>query len=107
MGKTMSEKILASAAGIAETTAGEILWVHVAKAMMDDILGPRVEIADQMKSIRDEVWDPSKVVVISDHYTPPASVKQAADREVYARMGAGSRGQQLLRVGRPMSSGNG
>ena len=40
MGKTMSEKILASAAGIAETTAGEILWVHVAKAMMDDI--PRV-----------------------------------------------------------------
>lgn len=78
MGKTMSEKILASAAGIAETTAGEILWVHVAKAMMDDILGPRVEIADQMKSIRDEVWDPSKVVVISDHYTPPASVKQAA-----------------------------
>ena len=78
MGKTMSEKILASAAGIAETTAGEILWGHVAKAMMDDILGPRVEIADQMKSIRDEVWDPSKVVVISDHYTPPASVKQAA-----------------------------
>ena len=31
-----------------------------------------------MKSIRDEVWDPGKVVVISDHYTPPASVKQAA-----------------------------
>ncbi len=77
MGKTMSEKILARAAGLAETTAGEILWANVDKAMMDDILGPRVEIADQMKSIRDEVWDRSKVVVISDHYTPPASVKQA------------------------------
>jgi 3-isopropylmalate/(R)-2-methylmalate dehydratase large subunit len=77
MGKTMSEKILARVAGLTETTAGEILWANVDKAMMDDILGPRVEIADQMKSIRDEVWDRSRVVIISDHYTPSASVKQA------------------------------
>ncbi len=77
MGKTMSEKILAGAAGIDETTAGEILWVNVAKAMMDDLLGPRVEIAEQMKSIRDTVWDKTKVVIISDHYTPPATAKQA------------------------------
>ena len=78
MGKTMSEKILARAAGVKEASAGDILWVNVDKAMLDDILGPRVEIAEQMTSIRDEVWDQSKVVVISDHYTPPASVKQAA-----------------------------
>ena len=45
--------------------------------MMDDILGPRVEIAKNLKEIRDEVWDPEKVVIISDHYTPPASIQQA------------------------------
>lgn len=73
----MSEKILAKAAGVSEATAGDILWVNVDKAMMDDILGPRVEIAEKMREIRDEVWDKSKVVVISDHYTPPASIKQA------------------------------
>lgn len=57
MGKTMSEKILAKAAGIAEASAGDILWVSVDKAMLDDILGPRVEIADKMAEIMDEVWD--------------------------------------------------
>ncbi len=45
--------------------------------MLDDILGPRVEIADRMKEIKDEIWDPAKVVVISDHYTPPATINQA------------------------------
>lgn len=77
MGKTMSEKILALGAGVPETQAGDILWVNIDKAMLDDILGPRVEIADHMKEIKDEIWDPSKVVVISDHYTPPASINQA------------------------------
>lgn len=77
MGKTMSEKILAKAAGIQSASAGDILWVNVDKAMMDDILGPRVEIAEKMKEIKDEVWDKDKVVIISDHYTPPANIKQA------------------------------
>lgn len=77
MGKTMSEKIIARAAGVPEASAGDILWVDVDKAMMDDILGPRVEIAEKMREIKDQVWDPEKVVVISDHYTPPANIKQA------------------------------
>lgn len=77
MGKTMSEKILAQASGQAEVTAGDIVWANVDRAMMDDILGPRVEIAKHMKEIKDEVWDPEKVVIISDHYTPPASIHQA------------------------------
>lgn len=77
MGKTISEKILARASGAEAVAAGDIVWVDVDKAMMDDILGPRVEIADKMKEIRDSVWDPGKVVIISDHYTPPATVKQA------------------------------
>lgn len=77
MGKTMSERILAKAAGVTEATAGDILWVNVDRAMMDDILGPRVEIAEKMLEIKDQVWDKDKVVVISDHYTPPASIKQA------------------------------
>ena len=73
----MSEKILAKAAGVPEATAGDILWVNVDKAMLDDILGPRVEIAEKMKEIKDEVWDKDKIVVVSDHYTPPANIKQA------------------------------
>jgi 3-isopropylmalate/(R)-2-methylmalate dehydratase large subunit len=76
-GKTMSEKILARAAGKDAVSAGDILWVDVDRAMMDDILGPRVEIAEGLKQFGDKIWDADKTVVISDHYTPPASVKQA------------------------------
>lgn len=35
-----------------------------------NILGPRIEIAEGLKELEAEVWDKSKVVVISDHYTP-------------------------------------
>lgn len=77
MGKTMSEKILARAAGLESTSADDIIWINVDIAMMDDVLGPRVEIAEKMKDIHDIVWDKDKLVVISDHYTPPATPKQA------------------------------
>lgn len=77
LGKTMSEKILAQAANVDQVSSGDIVWVNVDKAMMDDILGPRIEIAEKMKEIRDKVWDREKVVIISDHYTPPATIKQA------------------------------
>jgi 3-isopropylmalate/(R)-2-methylmalate dehydratase large subunit len=77
MGKTMSEKILARAAKKAEVSAGDIVWVDIDVAMTDDVLGPRMEIADRMKEIRDVVWDPDKLVIISDHYVPPATPKQA------------------------------
>ena len=77
MGKTISEKILACASDREEVSAGEIVWANVERALMDDILGPRVEIAEKIKELGDKVWDPSKVVIISDHYTPPASIKQA------------------------------
>lgn len=77
MGMTISEKILAHAAGVPQTKAGEILWVTVDGAMMDDILGPRVEISEKMTALGATVWDPSKVTIVSDHYTPPANAKQA------------------------------
>ena len=77
MGMTISEKILAKAAGQFEVHADDIIWANVDMAMMDDILGPRVEIADNLEKMSAKIWDPEKVVLISDHYTPPANIKQA------------------------------
>lgn len=77
MGMTISEKVLANASGREEVHADDIVWVNIDKAMMDDILGPRVEIADNLKKMNAAVWDPDKVVIVSDHYTPPANIKQA------------------------------
>lgn len=77
MGMTMSEKILAKSSGMVDVKAGDILWVNIDKAMMDDILGPRIEIAEKMEKHNFKTWDPNSVIVISDHYTPPANARQA------------------------------
>ena len=77
MGYTLSEKILARAAGLKRVSAGDIIWVNIDKAMMDDVLGPKLEIDDCLKKLGVPVWDPDKVVLISDHYTPPANSLQA------------------------------
>lgn len=77
MAMTITEKILAHAAGVESVKPGDIVWVDVDGAMLDDILGPRVEIAQKMKELERKIWNPSKVTVISDHYTPPANATQA------------------------------
>lgn len=77
MGMTISEKILAKASGRDTVKAGDIVWAKVDRAMMDDILGPRVEIAEKMELLKASVWNLDRVVIVSDHYTPPANEKQA------------------------------
>lgn len=76
-GMTFAQKALARAAGKEHVEIGEIVNANVDVAMMDDILGPRIEIAQGLEELGVGVWDKSKVVVISDHYTPPCEIKQA------------------------------
>lgn len=77
MGMTMAEKIIARAAKKDMVTPGEFVWADVDTAMMDDLLGPRVVIADQIKRLGNIIWDRNKVVIISDHYSPAANITQA------------------------------
>ncbi|MCS6865683.1 MAG: 3-isopropylmalate dehydratase large subunit [Gemmataceae bacterium] len=66
---TMTEKILARAAGKSSVTPGENVWVNVDVLMTHDVCGPgtfgvfKKEFGPQAK-----VWDPEKVVIIPDHY---------------------------------------
>ena len=78
MGMTISEKILARASGQPSVKAGEIVWARVDKAMMDDILGPRVEIAEKLELLGAKIWDPDRVTIISDHYTPTPSRRRSS-----------------------------
>ncbi len=69
MGMTLSEKIIARAAGRSSVAPGEIVTCAVDLAMIHDSGGPR-----RVKPILDRlgvgVWDPGKVVLITDHYVP-------------------------------------
>jgi len=77
MGMTMAEKIIARAAKREQLIPGQFVWADVDTAMMDDLLGPRVVIAEQIKRLGNTIWDRDKVVIISDHYSPAANITQA------------------------------
>lgn len=76
LGMTMSEKILARASGQPDVKAGEIVWVKVDIAMMHDLLGPWL-VDGGFRRLGGKLFDKDKVVVVSDHCTPPATVQQA------------------------------
>ncbi|MDX1690059.1 MAG: aconitase/3-isopropylmalate dehydratase large subunit family protein [Acidimicrobiia bacterium] len=76
MGKTLSEKIIARAAGRESVVPDEIVTVEVDVAMIHDSGGPR-RYWDTMREMDVGVWDPSKLVVIADHYVPAKDVAAA------------------------------
>jgi len=69
MGMTLAEKIVARAAGRSHVTPGEIVTCAVELAMIHDSGGPR-RVAPILKRFGVGLWDPGKVVLISDHYVP-------------------------------------
>ena len=77
MKMTFAQKLLAKAGRKESAEVGEIIDANVDVAMMDDILGPRIEISEGLEELVYPIWDKDKVVVISDHYTPPCDLKQA------------------------------
>lgn len=74
MGMTLSEKIIARAAGRNSVSPGEIVTCAVDLAMIHDSGGPR-----RVKPILDRlgvgIWDPRKVVLITDHYVPASDAE--------------------------------
>jgi 3-isopropylmalate/(R)-2-methylmalate dehydratase large subunit len=70
MQATLAQKLVARAAGRSAVTPGEIVTCKVDLAMMHDSGGPR-RVKPMLERLGAKVWDPSKVVVITDHYLPP------------------------------------
>ena len=69
MKQTLAQKLVARAAGRGTVTPGEIVTCKVDLAMMHDSGGPR-RVKPMLERLGAKVWDPSKVVVITDHYLP-------------------------------------
>lgn len=76
MGMTMAEKILAKSAGQEQVKAGDIVWVKADIALMHDLLGPRM-IDRGFRRLGGKLYDKQRIVLVSDHCTPPATVQQA------------------------------
>ncbi len=75
MAQTLAEKLVARAAGRASVTPGEIVTCRVDLAMVHDSSGPR-RLKPMLERLGVGVWDPDRLVVITDHFVPafdPAS----------------------------------
>jgi len=75
-GRTLAEKIIARAAGQAQVRAGELVTARVDLAMMHDSGGPR-RVKPLLERLGARVWDPARVVVVSDHYVPAVDAESA------------------------------
>lgn len=75
MSMTMTQKILASHAGLEEVKAGQLIEADLDLVMANDITGPMaLPIFSQMA---DTVFDKDKVVLVPDHFTPNKDIKSA------------------------------
>lgn len=69
MGMTLTEKILAKAAGRTVVQPGENIWVNVDLLMTHDVCGPgTIGVFKREFGADAKVWDREKIVLIPDHY---------------------------------------
>src|SRR5256885_6690417 len=73
---TLTEKILARAAGKSSVQAGDNVWVNADILMTHDVCGPGTIGVFKREFGKDaKVWDRNKVVIIPDHYIFTADSK--------------------------------
>lgn len=73
---TLTEKIIARAAGRPAVRPGDEVWAAVDLAAMHDSSGPR-RIAGTLDRLGGRLWDPQKVVLAIDHFAPAANQRHA------------------------------
>lgn len=76
MGMTMSQKILAARAGLAEVKAGQLIEADLDLVLGNDITSP-VAINEMKKMDRKSVFDKDKIALVMDHFIPNKDIKSA------------------------------
>ena len=76
MGMTMTQKILARAAGVDSCRAGELLMCRLNLVLGNDITAP-VAINEFNRMGATKVFDPAKIALIPDHFVPNKDIKAA------------------------------
>ncbi|MCL2600468.1 MAG: 3-isopropylmalate dehydratase large subunit [Treponema sp.] len=76
MGMTMSQKILAAHAGLPKVTPGQLIQAKLDLVLGNDITSP-VAIREFYGAGFDKVFDPTKIAMVMDHFTPNKDIKAA------------------------------
>ncbi|UZP03710.1 3-isopropylmalate dehydratase large subunit [Clostridium botulinum] len=83
MGMTMTQKILASHAGLESVKAGQLIEVNLDLVLGNDITTP-VAINEFKKFGVDKLFNKSQIAIVPDHFTPNKDIK-AAEQVKYVR----------------------
>lgn len=76
MGLTITEKILADHAGLKKVSPGELIDAEVDVVMGHDLSAP-LAIKEMERIGAKQVFDPRKIIIIPDHFTPNKDLKTA------------------------------
>ena len=76
MGMTMTQKILAAAAGLDKVEAGQLIEAKLDLVLGNDITSP-VAIKEMDKMKVDGVFDKDKIALVPDHFVPNKDIKSA------------------------------
>ena len=76
MGMTMTQKILAAAAGLPAVEAGQLIEADLDLVLGNDITSP-VAIHEMEKFTKDRVFDKDKIALVMDHFIPNKDIKSA------------------------------
>jgi 3-isopropylmalate/(R)-2-methylmalate dehydratase large subunit len=104
--QTMTEKILARAAGRNAAVPGENIWVNVDVLMTHDVCGPgTIGIFKQHFGQNAKVWDRDKVVLIPDHYIFTADAMANRNVDVLRHFAGEQNIKYFYDVGTPQYKG--
>ncbi|MCF0146488.1 MAG: 3-isopropylmalate dehydratase large subunit [Eubacterium sp.] len=76
MGMTMTQKILAAAAGLPAVEAGQLIEADLDLVLGNDITTP-VAIHEMDKFTKRDVFDKDKIALVMDHFIPNKDIKSA------------------------------
>ncbi|MBQ9003817.1 MAG: 3-isopropylmalate dehydratase large subunit [Eggerthellaceae bacterium] len=76
MAMTMTQKILAAHAGLADVVPGQLIEVPIDLALANDVTAP-VTIRVMRESGFDRVWDRERACLVMDHFVPNKDIKSA------------------------------
>ncbi len=76
MGMTMTQKILAAHAGLPAVKAGDLIEAKLDLVLGNDITTPVAVSAFDQAGLT-KVFDPEKIAIVMDHYTPCKDIKSA------------------------------
>ena len=75
MGMNMTEKILARHAGLEEVKPGQLIFCKLDMVLANDVTAP--PSIKEFEKIGRPVFDPAKIALVPDHFTPNKDIKTA------------------------------